>query len=238
MTWTKLSEEISNEYDQDPARFLAKSSSQRAYLGEGSNIYRKIKQHPYLSLVKDKHLFNQQSWGGYSQSTLRAILYISEMEKYFSPWHISHVTDFGPGYGNFTRVWDDLFGGTNFYQLVDLPNLHKISADYLAMHGMVEYIFHKTVDTMLNASVFGGKSLFFASHSLNECPMEVRNKIEETLPDYDYVYFVYNDRFDDINNLKYFEKLADRLPHETYIYEEESTAKWRLVGINDKKKSV
>ena len=88
MTWTKLSEEISNEYDQDPARFLAKSSSQRAYLGEGANIYRKIKQHPYLSLVKDKHLLNQQSWGGYSQSTLRAILYISEMEKYFSPWHI------------------------------------------------------------------------------------------------------------------------------------------------------
>lgn len=231
MTWTKLSEKISNEYDQDPARFLLKSSSKTAYLGGGNKIYRNIKQHPYLSLVKDKHLLNQQNWGGYSQSTLRAILYISEMEKYFSPWHISHVTDFGPGYGNFTRVWDTLFGGRNWYQLVDLPNLHKISADYLAMHGMVEYVFHKTVDTMLNASVFGGKSLFFASHSLNECPMKVRDRVEETLPDYDYVYFVYNHSFDGINNLKYFEKLAERIPHETYIYEEESTSKWRLVGI-------
>ena len=231
MIWNNLSKSIAKEYEEFPNDFLNKPNSKAAYLGEGKNVWKKIKHHPYWAVddLKDKHLFGQVDYNGYSHSTIRTVMYIKEMQKYFPAWNVRFLTDFGPGYGNSTRVWDVLFGqADSYYQLVDFEELQCISRDYLAKHEITAN--HRTYDTMLSPKDLG-KSLFFASHSMNECSMEVRNSLEKSMADYDYIYITYNSHFDNIDNLEYFEKLAKRLPHKAWTYHEQSTAKWRLIGV-------
>ena len=229
MIWNNLSNLLANEFEalEDKSKFLKEKHARLTYCGEGSRMLTKAKADDNFEALKDRHLHGQKHYAGYSQATLRAILYIREMMEYFDPWDIDFLTDFGPGYGGHVRVWHTLFG-TPYYQLVDIPQLHKISKYHLDLHNIT--VNHKTYDDMIRPH---GTSLFHATHSLNECPMSVRNMVEKRLSVYTNIFIVYNSEIDGIDNLSYFKGLSERLgkTHLTWTYSEESTGKWRLVGV-------
>lgn len=228
MIWNNLSKGIIKEFHSNKDTFLSKPESKKAYTGEGKKILSAVKDDPNYPLVQDKHLHDQTSYGdGYSQTTLRSLLYIKEMKEYFDPMSIDFVTDFGPGYGGHIRVWHELFK-TKHYQLVDLPELHEISKYHLGLHDITAN--HRTLDDMVKPH---GKSLFYATHSFNELDLKTRTKVEMQLSEYDYLYIVYNKSFEGIDNIVWFDGLAKRLEKEYLIYTfmEQSTCKWRLVGI-------
>lgn len=181
-----------------------------------------------LELVKDPDFGNLPKLHGYSQSTLRSLFYIRQIEKYFDPKVVKHMTDFGAGYGNFVRVFDAIFK-TRSYSIVDFPKVQEIQKEYLDFCGIeVEY-----GETMNDLSDFDSPALFVATHSLSECPLEVREEVEKILPRYEYIYIVYNSKIDKINNVEYFEKLSKRLSesYTTEINFNELTAKRSLIAV-------
>jgi hypothetical protein len=64
--------------------------------------------------------------------------------------------------------------------------------------------------------------------------METRYEVEKILPEYDHIYIVYNNYFDRINNLEYFEELAGKLneTHNVHMdFDKWATQKWRLIAV-------
>ena len=233
MMWNNLSNLLANEFEalEDKSKFLKEKHARLTYCGEGSRMLTKAKADDNFEALKDRHLHGQKHYAGYSQATLRAILYIREMHEYFDPSEIDFMTDFGPGYGNFTRCWHDLYGLYNpklHFQLVDLSRLHQISEYHLGLHNIT--VNHRTLNDMISPH---GKSLFFAAHSLNEMVLKERTRVEQQLVKYDYLFLVYNNAFEGIDNCVWFDGLAKRLEKDflTYTYQEEATAKWRMVGV-------
>ena len=245
MVWNSLEDKVAEEFeslDSDgKLTFLKQSRAKRVYSGESARIFAKMRQDPIMNTIEDRpgelygnyvstikcDITDTEKW--YTQTTLRAAMYIREMQKHFDPCQVKWLTDFGPGYGGFVRVWNILYPHTEFYQLVDLPRLKQISEYYLRKYD----IKNKTHVTLEQHKDPDRKSLFLATHSLNECGLDVRVKVEKILPKYDYIYIVYNRMIEEINNIVYFDQLGEKLKetHTVHMYFEESTSKWRLVAI-------
>lgn len=231
MIWDKFSKEIREYFELDPDEFLKGDTARKTYNGSIVRVFRqnwpnKDDKDPYLDLVKDEHTFGTNTYRGFTQATLRSIIYIREMEKYFDPSKIEYLLDFGPGYGNNARVWHTLFQ-TPKIVMCDLPELHPISKHYLDKHGIEAEWIHS--EEIKEPPV--KESLFFATHSLNECPLDVRYTVDQMLNKFEHIYIVYNGEFEGINNIQYFELLAKDLPHKTIdISFSEVTAKWSLIA--------
>ena len=239
--WDKLENQVADEFESlgsDKSQFMKKQFAQRVYTGEIHRVWKEVLEDPWLEEVYDEDTRQGRGFYDqttkmmkgrhYTQTTLRSVLYLREMEKYFDLNKIKWITDFGPGYGGFIRVWHKLFTNTR-YQLVDLPRLHQVSQHYLN-----QYDISAEWNTLENHQSPKDLSLFVATHSLNECTIETRNEVEKILPEYDHIYIVYNDSFDGINNLEYFEELGKKL-NETHVvhidFDKKSTYKWRLIAV-------
>ena len=77
MIWNSLSKSIAKEYEEFPNDFLNKPNSKAAYLGEGKNVWKKIKHHPYWA-VDDLEYFEKlakrlphKAWTYHEQSTAK-----------------------------------------------------------------------------------------------------------------------------------------------------------------------
>jgi len=248
MVWNSLENAVADEFaslDSDgKLRFMKQAETKKAYTGESARILDKMKEDPIMHTIEDhpEELYGNyvstikcdkcgtERW--YTQTTLRSAMYIREMQKHFDLDRVKWLTDFGPGYGGFVRVWNILYPHTDFYQLVDLPRLKQISEYYLRKYD-IKTKTHVTLEQHKNPDHHGDKSLFVATHSLNECGLDVRVEVEKILPNYDYIYIVYNRMIEQINNIVYFEQLGEKLQetHNVHMYFEESTSKWRLVAI-------
>jgi len=231
MIWNKFSKEIREFFELDPENFLKGDTAKNTYNGTIVRVFRQNwpnddEKDPYLDLVKDEHTFGTNTYKGFTQATLRSIIYIREMEKYFDPSKVEYLLDFGPGYGNNARVWHTLFQTPNII-MCDLPELHPVSKYYLDKHGIeAKWIHSREIEKPPVK-----ESLFFATHSLNECPLDVRSEICPWLSTFEHVYIVYNGEFFGVNNIEYFETLAKKLPHKTVdLTFNEATAKWSLIA--------
>lgn len=227
-TWTAVAKEIREYFDVNPETFLKGDAARRSYNGTSPRLWRELHEDPYLDLVRDEHYFGTHAaHDGHTQATLRSVFYIRQMEKYFDPWKVDYLLDFGPGYGNNARVWDTLFS-TPKIVLCDLEILHPVSKYYLDTHGITaEWIHMGEIEEPPNAK----NSLFFATHSLNECTLPERETVVPWLGAFEHVYIVYNQFFNGMDNRQYFEHLAQGLPHERVeILFSKVNAKWTLIA--------
>lgn len=229
--WDKFDQNLLKDFRDKPDTYLTSNSFRQAFSGiHVSNLINATRNDPWIDTVADPFIGGPKLHGKVSQSTMRAILYIREIEQHFDPQAIKWVTDFGPGYGNFIRVWHKLFN-CQFYQLVDIESLHEIHQSYLGKLGI--HANWRTYNSQLKPGGQSGPSLFFASHSLNECAMEIRDEVEKYLPNYDYLFISYNEDFEGNNNVAYFKELGDRLTkHFTITHTfDKITGKRRLIGV-------
>ncbi|MEM9280775.1 MAG: hypothetical protein AAGA96_03025 [Verrucomicrobiota bacterium] len=125
---------------------------------------------------------------------------------------LSCICEFGGGYGNFCRLAYTM-GYEGDYCITDLPVMRAMQKQYL-QHTI-------PADTLSQSVTFSDEicgpgsttteeTLFMATFSLSETSMEVREKVEEQLIHYQYLFFAYNQSFGGIDNEEYFRELVSR----------------------------
>jgi hypothetical protein len=63
-----------------------------------------------------------------------------------------------------------------------------------------------------------GKSFLFGTYSVCEMPLEVRHRLEAAYPHFDYLFFSYYTAFDGVDNIAYFNDLAEKLTTQFKIH--------------------
>ena len=168
---------------------------------DNSDIIEKIKDPPFGSPSIHKGLTFQ---------SVRNAAYRKIMAKFFDISSINHVTDFGGGYGNNCRVWNNL-GFTGHFALVDLPQVLDIQKHYISnVLPDASVTYHSLLSEV---EIVKPCSLFFATYSLSETSLEIREKAMENIREYDYIFIAHNDSFpvygekNRVNNNEYFNKM-------------------------------
>ncbi len=128
----------------------------------------------------------------------------------FLPIDMEHIVEIGGGYGNFCRLVKG-FGYSGRYQIADLPQLSEIQRYYLKETiGVNGVEFLPLLPELLQPEP-RSRSILLATFSLNEMPMEDRQCLEPYYKNYQYLFFAYNDRFGEVDNIAYFDRLRDDL---------------------------
>ncbi|AKB47811.1 hypothetical protein MSKOL_2034 [Methanosarcina sp. Kolksee] len=130
------------------------------------------------------------------------------------------VFEFGGGYGSFCRLMRRL-GAKGHYNIFDLQEMSSLQTFYLSSLGFpVEYgtlgsptkdSVHCFYDPSLLASVKTASSsnLFIALWSLSESPLSLREKVIHLVNDSDAFLIGYQDRFGEVDNTIFFNKLKN-----------------------------
>lgn len=132
------------------------------------------------------------------------------------------IVEFGGGYGSFYRLLRNL-GYRERYLICDLPVMCALQRFYLRnlfptepgagppsnlqwLSGDASASLEREMSQELSPS------LFVATWSLSETPLEVRARIAPLLSKFDYVLFAYQRAFGTYDNVGYFGQLKDSLP--------------------------
>ena len=144
---------------------------------------------------------------GYSQGTAQHCHYLMVMLEHLKLriTDFNHVTDVGGGYGNFYRIAKNL-GYQGTFDIPDFPIMHDIQRYYIEELKLDLPNFISIKD--LNPK---SRSILFGFHSINEMPMSDRRILEKQYSMYDNIMILYNDKFDRIDNVEYFDKLKNKL---------------------------
>ena len=107
-------------------------------------------------------------------------------------------------------MWNNL-GYTGHFALVDLPEVIEIQKHYISNvlpDASVSY-----ASLLSDVKIEQQKSLFFATYSLSETSLEIREKAKTSIKEYDYIFIAHNDSFPvygqnkTVNNNDYFDKM-------------------------------
>lgn len=110
------------------------------------------------------------------------------------------VVEWGGGYGAMCLLLHNL-GFRGNYTIVDLPELLLLQEYYLSNT-------HPRIESVSFGDVFSEPvDLFMANFSLSETPIQHR-----AVPDAQYYYFSFQKEFDGVDNLTWFQELADSKP--------------------------
>lgn len=137
------------------------------------------------------------------------------------------VLEFGGGYGSMCRLFQNL-GFKGKYVIFDLPAFSALQRYYLKSLGfdiLNAESFRTSASGILcisdleelrsileNYSPAHKKSMFVATWSFSETPVEFRKNIEPFLNELSYFLIAYQHQFREVNNRQYFKELAGKLP--------------------------
>ena len=133
--------------------------------------------------------------------------------------NLQEILEFGGGYGSLFRFLKNL-GYKEKYFIYDLPIIGSFQKFYLKN----VYSAKQNNQTLANLEWLSGdaeivkfkltnpvESLFFATWSFSECPYDLRESFEPIISNFKYVLFSYQQRFDNYENVKYFNILEKKL---------------------------
>lgn len=127
------------------------------------------------------------------------------------------VIEFGGGFGMMAEVVKQA-GMRGPYHIIDLPELSALQKYYHCVRGVTG------VSYGLNAEAFDGlaslqaPTLAIATWSLSEAPVQVREEFLGAISSRtDAFIFAYQDRFSEIDNVRYFAHIQESLPHVSWI---------------------
>jgi len=136
------------------------------------------------------------------------------------------VLEFGGGYGSMCRLLHRLgFSGT--YVLYDLPHFSLLQHFYLTSLGLPVSIAGaitpsadgiicvsdtNRVNDVLPDQIEGREALFIATWSLSETPIDFREEILGLVTGFSRLFIAYQDRFNQIDNRRFFHGWTDRHP--------------------------
>ncbi len=128
------------------------------------------------------------------------------------------VYEFGGGYGSMARLFRQL-GFAGQYLIQDLPAFSAMQRFYLGSLGYLSAESNtmecvsdfESVDEKLGSWRDAAPKLFLATWSLSESPVVVRELVPERLSAFDFLLIAFQHRFEDLDNLEYFNSWGDAL---------------------------
>jgi len=132
---------------------------------------------------------------------------------------VNKVFEFGSGYGCMARIFSKI-NKKIFYICFDTPYVNLLQYYYLKQNDL-DVGFDKTKNFKLmsnlkkNKSYFNNLSnhLFIANWSLSETPIKYRKNFIKLITKSNLILICFQEKFEGINNLKYFNDLKKRLSH-------------------------
>lgn len=210
--WHDMLKKIEREFKDHPTSYLSqptisktihpriKSLAQKYYDALGLNA---------LGMGDARHADPHVLVNGHSLTNLQQLWYLHNIEARLCPIKdLGEVCEIGPGYGNLYRLLrlKDYVGS---FKSVDFPLMHRIQDDWLShVFKDTSPVAFKLIDESYRPSA--ANSLMVATFSMNEMPLEDREHVIDSLH-HDFFFFHYNRSFDGIDNLEWFDKLAERL---------------------------
>jgi hypothetical protein len=134
------------------------------------------------------------------------------------------IFEFGGGYGSMCRLTYNL-GFMGNYVIYDLPEFIALQEYFLTSLSLPTAVeFEKTSEAAPSISLLSKippdfknknnkKSLFVATWSLSETPVELRQTIFKSLPNFDCYLIAFQEQFEKIDNTAYFKKFAQSYPN-------------------------
>ena len=223
--WEDMLKKIDAEFSSRKDSFLRQPTIARTIHPHQRGVIDKYHNHlkkdmycvvNLLPFVKDPQFGAPFTSEEYSLTTIQHCHYLNIIKKKFSIelTDLDHISEIGGGYGNFYRM-AKILGFKGSFEIADFPLMHKIQKHYLE-NTVKEYNSADFVN--LDQLSPNNKSLLIGIHSINEMPMSDRQKLEKKYNSYDYIVIAHNDKFDGIDNIKYFRNLKETLS-ETFTVE-------------------
>lgn len=132
---------------------------------------------------------------------------------------IDVIFEFGAGYGSFVRLIKKM-GYQKKYIIFDFPFMIALQKMYLKSVFATDNLNHNNIlfyskkNFLKNVNVNSNlNTLFVATFSFSETDLKLRKKFEGIIKNFKYVFIVYQDNFDKIDNVKYFNSLKSLSTH-------------------------
>jgi hypothetical protein len=210
-----------------------------------------VSQANYLGLerayIEDKNVLIEESKVGNPPSDGNLIHQAYHLARFMDATgedvrNYDYIFEFGGGYGCLCRLINEL-GFSGDYVIYDLSHFSalqryyldscRIDAEYVSEIWDSKKLLLKTTNNSLQLSSSqiptGKKSLFIAVWSLSETPLKLREKVDLLLPHFDSFLLAYQNTFEGIDNVAYFNEVKkldrkwtdikiDHIPANRYLF--------------------
>ena len=232
-THQKFNKEISNLLKSENLKnFLRKNFIQKMFfvqnrifiLKELNEIKKSKKWKIYKKLLIEDPIGNPIRYFLYSKSSgnrINHVYHLSIIENEFKinlSKNIKRVFEFGAGYGCMARIFSKLNKKIK-YICYDTDYVNLLQFYYLK-HNNLNVGFHKNNKFYLTSNLKKSRNnndLFIANWSLSETPINHRNKFFKVISSSKYILICFQENFENIDNLKYFNMLKKKLSNKFKI---------------------
>lgn len=128
---------------------------------------------------------------------------------------IENIFEFGGGYGCMARIFHNINNKIS-YKIFDTNLVNCLQYYYLKQNGLDVGFENNRIKLINNLEKINDKiefknSLFIANWSLSEVPLNLRDKFVSLIGRYENIMISFQENFENINNLKYFQSLEKKL---------------------------
>ncbi len=182
------------------------------------DIKRSKKWSIYKKLLSEDHIGNPIRYFLYFKSSGNRINHIYHLKileeklKINLKKNVKSVFEFGAGYGLMARIFSKINNNIN-YTCFDTGCVNLLQF-YFLKHNNLDVGFSKQNKIYLisNLKKFKQKNdLFIANWSISETPINFRKKFISKISESKYILICFQEKFENINNLKYFNNLKSKL---------------------------
>ena len=219
----EISQLISNS---DLKNFLRKNFIQKMFfLQNRFFVYKELKilqkskkWNFYKNLLKEDDIGNPIRYFLYPYSSGNLINHVYHLNIFEDEFKINlkkdikKVFEFGGGYGCMARIFSKINSNVR-YTCFDTHNVNLLQYYYLK-HNNLDVGFENKNTYFLTSKfhkIMNNSNLFIANWSLSETPLEFRKKFNKILLKNKFILICFQEKFEDIDNLKYFQNLRQKL---------------------------
>ncbi len=175
----------------------------------------------YRKLIKEDGVGNPVRYFLYPESSgnkINHVFHLSILKNEFNVKlkKINKIFEFGGGYGCMARIFSKINKNIN-YLCFDTYYVNLLQYYYLK-HNNLNVGFKKKNNFLLKSDINeikdyynkNFKYLFIANWSISETPLNYRKKFEKLIISSSYILICFQEKFENINNLKYFNNLKKK----------------------------
>lgn len=183
----------------------------------------------YRQLLHEDNIGNPVRYFLYPKSSgnrIREIFHLLNFENFtkISFHRIKTIFEFGGGYGNMARLFYKINNNID-YTIFDTFHVNLLQFYYLKMLKIktnLNKINKKDItlnydNSKCNFSNKKNKKLFIANWSLSESPLKLREIIIKKIINFDFILISYQEKFENINNHRYFSNITKRFSRKKFI---------------------
>jgi len=179
----------------------------------------------YKKLIEEDNVGDPVRYFLYPKSSgnrINHVYHLSVLSKEFNInlKKLNNIFEFGGGYGCMARIFSKINKKTKFTcfdtSIVNLLQYYYLKQNNLDVGFSKENKFY-LISNIKNIKTKRSNSLFIANWSLSEIPIKFRKKFIKSINNSKLILICFQENFENINNLRYFENLKKKLKNKFII---------------------